>query len=164
MTDIVTAPMWEAISNLCSDVRLLTITMIAIGVSQIVLFGLICIYISISNNINKTNIRIVELFELKLNSNNIEKVEDIDVELMQFILTIFMDYRFINRFNDDSPVSDAEETQMYQDVMDNVISKMSPSLLDRIIKIYNKDRIHDIIRDKTIRIVSEYCMECNRPK
>lgn len=164
MTDIMTAPMWDAVSNLCNDVRLLTITMIAIGISQIVLFALICIYISISNNINKTNIKIVELFELKLNNSNVEKVEDIDTELIQFILTVFMDYRFISRFNDDAPVSDAEETQMYQDVMDNVISKMSPALLDRILKIYNKDRIHDIIRDKTIRIVSEYCMECNRPK
>lgn len=158
------APVWDALQKVCNDIHLLTVVVVAIIISQIILLGLICIYISISNNINKTNLRIIELFELRLSGTNIEKVEDVNSELMEFITAIFIDYRFIKRFNYDSPVNEAEETTMYQEVMNEVISKMSPALLDRILRIYNKDRIHDIIRDKTIQLVSEYCTECNRPK
>lgn len=155
--------MIDAARAISANEYLLTITLIAICVSQFMIFALLCIYISISNNITKTNMKFIELFELKLTNSNIEKIEDIDNELIKFIENIFMDYRLIHRFNNDAPVSDVEETNMYQIVIDETISKMSPVLFDRILKVYSKERIHDVIRDKTIMIVSNYCMACNTP-
>lgn len=124
--------------------------------------GTLVIFILVLKSFNNKASRFLELHELEIQYKYDYTIEDVEEEMDNFILTIFSRYLFVKKYNNmNLTVSLVEELDMYNDVMNEVMTRMSPILMSKILTVYNKNSIDLVILDKIVMLVSEYCASCN---
>lgn len=125
--------------------------------------GIFISFVTLLKMMKETSKRYLELYELDLQCKYNVPVTEVEDELDDFISNVFSRYIYINKYGGKGLISEAEETEMYGEVVNNVLSQMSNVLLNKVLMVYNKNNINEIITQKVIILVSTYCLKNNSP-
>lgn len=130
----------------------LCINIILILYFMIRLFNFSKEYLNLKRIINVTNIPYSEYI---LN-------RDILDEIINEIFSVYVviTYEYI----EDVYIKEDEQKNMIKNIAEEVISKLSPDLVERISLVYNKEKIPEIISQKIYMIVTDYAISKNLVK
>ena len=78
---------------------------------------------------------------------------------------IFNDYLIlVFELRDLDYINTEEEKKMIKDLLERIMGRMSNTIMSKMILLYNKDMIPDILAEKVTIKVTQYVLEYNKPK
>lgn len=116
------------------------------------LFKLLKEYLNLKRIINVTNISYEEYIKNK------DILDEIINEI--FSMYVVINYEYIENLY----IKEEEQKTMIKDIAEEVISKLSPDLVERISLVYNKEKIPEIISQKIYMMVTDYVISKNSIK
>lgn len=83
----------------------------------------------------------------------------------EYIDYIFNDYLIlVFELRDLDYINTEEEKKMIKDLLERIMGRMSNTIMSKMILLYNKDMIPDILAEKVTIKVTQYVLEYNKPK
>lgn len=130
----------------------LCINLLLIIYSVIKIFKFLKEYLNLKRIINVTNIPYDEYIKNK--SILDELIDDI------FSIYVVINYEYIENLY----IKEDEQNVMIKEIAEEVISKLSPDLVERLSLVYNKDKIPEIISQRIYIKVTDYVISKNSIK
>lgn len=131
-----------------------------LGIGILLFMGLIIAAVAvILHYINQKKIQELTRYNINLTTTIDETIPTI---LEQFIQSCLSDWLIITGgYAAENYITEAEEKELRSQLVDRVVERISPNLIDKLSSYYNKINISKIISDKIYIVVTNYVVEHN---